>query len=99
MALTSTIYTLGIDLSDTDRHVYEHLDLRLARHPSESAEYFVARILAYCLEYRDGIAMTDGLSDGDQPPVIVRPLLSELFWSNAERVKLWPATRWLLPAT
>ena len=74
MALTSTIYTLGIDLSDSDRHVYERLDLRLARHPSESAEYFVARVLAYCLEYRDGIAMTDGLSDGDLPPVIVRDL-------------------------
>ena len=74
MALTSTIYTLGIDLSDTDRHVYERLDLRLARHPSESAEYFVARVLAYCLEYREGIAMTDGLSDGDQPPVVVRDL-------------------------
>ena len=74
MALTSTIYTLGIDLSDTDRHVYERLDLRLARHPSESAKYFVARVLAYCLEYRDGIAMTDGLSDGDQPAVVVRDL-------------------------
>ena len=78
MALTSTIYTLGIDLSDTDRHVYERLDLRLARHPSESAEYFVARVLAYCLEYRDGIAMTDGLSDGDQPPVVVRDLTGRI---------------------
>jgi len=78
MALTSTIYTLGIDLSDTDRHVYERLDLRLARHPSESAEYFVARVLAYCLEYREGIAMTDGLSDGDQPAVVVRDLTGRI---------------------
>ena len=78
MALTSTIYTLGIDLTDTDRHIYERLDLRVARHPSESAEYLVARVLAYCLEYRDGIAMTDGLSDGDQPPVVVRDLTGRI---------------------
>lgn len=78
MALTSTIYTLGIDLSDSDRHVYERLDLKLARHPSESAEYLVARVLAYCLEYREGIAMTDGLSDGDQPPVVVRDLTGRI---------------------
>ena len=78
MALTATIYNLAIDLSDTDRGVYEHLDLRLARHPSESAEYMVARVLAYCLEYRDGIAMTDGLSDGDQPPVVVRDLTGRI---------------------
>ena len=74
MALTATIYNLAIDLADSDRHVYEHIDLRLARHPSESAEYLVTRLLAYCLEYREGIAMTDGLSDGDQPPVVVRDL-------------------------
>lgn len=78
MALTSTIYNLGIDLSDVDRGVYERIDLRLARHPSESAEYLVARVLAYCLEYREGIAMTDGLSDGDLPPVIVRDLTGRM---------------------
>src|SRR5262245_24725341 len=51
MALTATLYSFDIDLADSDRGVYESLSLRAARHPSESAEYLVARVLAYCLEY------------------------------------------------
>ena len=74
MALTSTMYNVSVDLSDVDRGVYEKLDLRLAMHPSESAEYMATRLLAYCLEYTEGIEFTSGLSDGDEPAVIVRDL-------------------------
>jgi uncharacterized protein YaeQ len=74
LAQTATIYTLSIDLSDMDRGVYETLDLRVARHPSETAEYMVIRVLAYCLEYQDGIEMTDGVSSGDEPAVLIRDL-------------------------
>ena len=79
MALTSTIYTFAIDLSDVDRGVYESLDLRVAMHPSESAEYLVTRVLAYCLEYREGIAFAaGGVSDADEPAVLVRDLTGRI---------------------
>ncbi|HVS32912.1 MAG TPA: YaeQ family protein [Thermoanaerobaculia bacterium] len=74
MALTSTMFNVTADLSDVDRGVYEQLDLRVAMHPSESAEYMATRLLAYCLEYTEGIEFTSGLSDGDEPAVIVRDL-------------------------
>ena len=74
MALTSTVYNFNIDLSDADRGVYETLDLRVARHPSESEEFLVARLLAYCLEYQQGIEFSRGLSDADEPPIAVRDL-------------------------
>ena len=74
MAQTATIYTLTIDLSDMDRGVYETLELRVARHPSETIEYMLVRILAYCLEYREGIAFTEGVSSSDEPAVVVRDL-------------------------
>ena len=74
MAETATIYQFSIDLSDTDRGVYEALELRVARHPSESAEYMVVRVLAYCLEYEEGITMTEGVSSGDEPALLVRDL-------------------------
>ena len=75
MALSSTVFTFDIDLSDSDRGVYETLALRLARHPSESDEFLVARVLAYCLEYTEGIAFSrGGLSDTDDPPIAVRDL-------------------------
>ena len=74
MAQTATIYTLTIDLNDMDRGVYETLDLRVARHPSETAEYMLVRVLAYCLEYQEGIALTEGVSSGDEPALLVRDL-------------------------
>lgn len=72
MALTATVHRLNIALSDVDRGVYETLELRVARHPSESARYFWQRVLAYCLSYEEGIAFSKGgLSDADEPPVSV----------------------------
>lgn len=67
MALTSTTYNFDIELSDSDRGVYETLRCTVARHPSESIDYLVTRVLAYCMEYEDGLVFTKGLSDADEP--------------------------------
>jgi uncharacterized protein YaeQ len=72
MALAATIYRLTITLSDVDRAVYETLDLRIARHPSESLRYMLTRTIAYCLSYEEGIAFSKGgLSSTDEPPIAV----------------------------
>ena len=78
MAQTATIYTATIDLADMDRNVYETLDLRVARHPSETVEYMLVRILAYCLEYQEGLSLTDGVSSGDEPALVVRDLTGRI---------------------
>lgn len=79
MALGSTVYNFDIDLADSDRGLYETLAVRLARHPSESEEFLVARLLAYCLEYEEGIEFSrGGLSDPDDPPIAVRDLTGVL---------------------
>ena len=79
MALSSTVYTFDIDLADSDRGVYETLALRVARHPSESDDYLVGRLLAYCLEYTEGIEFSrGGLSDVDEPPIAIRDLTGRL---------------------
>jgi uncharacterized protein YaeQ len=74
MALTATVYNFEIDLADGDRNRYESLAVRVARHPSESEEYLIARVLAYCLEYQDGIAFSSGISDPEEPTLAVRDL-------------------------
>ncbi|MEY4761065.1 MAG: hypothetical protein RLZZ200_921 [Pseudomonadota bacterium] len=78
MALGATIHTFEVELSDVDRGVYQSLNLRVARHPSESPDYLVARVLAYCLEYTEGIAFSKGLSEPDEPAVLVRDLTGQL---------------------
>ena len=78
MALTATIHVFTIDLSDSDRGLYEALELRVARHPSESAEHLITRVLGYCLEYAPGIEFSRGLGDADQPAIAIRDLTGAL---------------------
>ena len=74
MALQSTVYHLRIELSDVDRGVYEALDLRVARHPSESMPYLLTRVLAYALLYEEGIAFGKGLSATEEPALWIKDL-------------------------
>ena len=78
MALTATIYNFDIQLSDVDRGVYETLSLRVACHPSETEEYLVTRVLAYCLEYAEGIAFGKGLSEPNEPAITIRGMSGAL---------------------
>ena len=78
MALTATIYNFTIGLSDVDRAVYESLALKVARHPSETEEHLLTRVLAYCLEFAEGIGFSRGISDPDEPALSVRDLTGAL---------------------
>ncbi|WP_431711101.1 YaeQ family protein [Glutamicibacter uratoxydans] len=79
MAIGATIQTFEVQLSDMDRGVYEELSLRVAQHPSETDAYLVTRVLAYCLEYEEGIAFSaGGVSSGEEPAVLVRDLTGQV---------------------
>ena len=76
--MRTEIYVFKIDLADSDRGVYQPLELRVARHPSETEEHLWTRVLAYCLEYTEGIAFSNGLFESDQPTIAVRDLTGAL---------------------
>jgi uncharacterized protein YaeQ len=78
VALSATVYNFDVQLSDTDRHVYETISLRAARHPSESEEYLVARVIAYLMEFAEGIEFSRGVSDPDDPAIMIRDLTGAL---------------------
>ena len=78
MALTATMHRFQVELSDVDRGVYEQLDLRVAMHPSESVRYMLARVLAYCLRYEEGIEMGRGVSTAEEPAVWVKDLRGDV---------------------
>ena len=67
MALQSIPCKIQLNLSDTDRGVYEDLRLTVARHPSETGQRLAARVLAYALWYHERLAFGRGLSDVDEP--------------------------------
>lgn len=78
MAQGATVYTFEVTLNDADRGVYERLSFRIARHPSETEEFLLARAIAYCLEYREGLTFSSGLSETDAPALAVRDLTGAL---------------------
>jgi uncharacterized protein YaeQ len=78
VALTATIYNFDIELANVDRGVYETFALKVAQHPSETNEYLLTRVLAYCLEYAEGIGFSRGLAEPDEPPITVRDLTGAL---------------------
>jgi uncharacterized protein YaeQ len=78
MSLGATIYNFDVELADVDRGVYESLALRVAQHPSESEPRLVARLLAYLLEFSEGIAFSRGVSTPDEPAIAIRDLTGRL---------------------
>jgi uncharacterized protein YaeQ len=78
VALNATVHSFEVTLNDADRGVYQPLSFRVARHPSETAEFLLTRVLAYCLEFSEGIAFSKGLSDPDAPALEIRDLTGAL---------------------
>jgi uncharacterized protein YaeQ len=74
VALTATIYNFDVQLADMDRNVFETLSFKVAQQPSEADEYMLARVLAYCLEYTEGIGFSKGIAEPEEPALFVRDL-------------------------
>ena len=72
MALPATIHRIAIDLSDIDRGRYARLEATVARHPSETAERLILRVLAYALCYDEEMTFTKGIAAGDEPDLWTR---------------------------
>lgn len=67
MALNATIYKVELQISDMDRHYYATHALTLARHPSETEERLMVRLLAFALYAEDRLEFGKGVSDEDEP--------------------------------
>jgi uncharacterized protein YaeQ len=79
MALTATMRKFVIEVADSDRQLYEQLELRAAQHPSESERYLVARVIARVLEHADGLEFSKGgVSDDEEPALVQRDLRGDL---------------------
>lgn len=78
MAQSPTIYQFDVELSHVDRDTYETLSLRVACQPSETLEFLMTRVLAYCLEYREGLAFGKGFTEPGEPALAIRDLTGAL---------------------
>jgi len=74
VAQSPTLYQFEIELSDVDRATYESLAFRVACQPSETPDFLLTRVLAYCLEFREGISFGKGFTEPGEPALSVRDL-------------------------
>lgn len=69
MALKATIFKANVEISDLDRHYYGSHSLTLARHPSETDERMMLRLLAWCCYAHDDLHFSRGLSSDNEPEI------------------------------
>lgn len=95
MALRSTVYKAELQVSDMDRHHYGTHVLTIARHPSETEERMMVRVLAFAMHADEALEFGRGLSTEDEPDLWLRDLTGA--------VQLWidvglPDEKWLRKA-
>jgi uncharacterized protein YaeQ len=78
MAQNATIYKVELSVADMDRHYYETHKLTVAKHPSETDERLMVRIIAFALNAHENLEMTKGLSTDDEPDIWQKSLSGEL---------------------
>ena len=78
MAQKATIYKVELSVSDMDRHYYETHKLTVAKHPSETDERLMVRLVAFALNAHAQLEMTKGLSTDDEPDIWQKSLSDEL---------------------
>ena len=78
MAIKSTIFKAELQISDMDRHYYQTHVLTIARHPSETDERMMVRILAFALNADEALEFTKGISTQDEPDIWRKSLSGEI---------------------
>ena len=74
MASNATIYKAALQVSDMDRHYYQDHVLTLARHPSETDERMMVRLLAFALHAHEALSFGRGLSTENEPALWLKDL-------------------------
>lgn len=83
MALKSTIYKAELQIADMDRHYYAQHSLTLAKHPSETEERLMVRLIAFALFAHESLSFGKGLNEDDEPDLWQKDLTGAIeLWIN-----------------
>jgi uncharacterized protein YaeQ len=70
MALKATIFKAEVRIGDVDRNYYQDHALTVVRHPSETDERMMVRVLAFALHVHDAHALGKGVGVDDEPDLV-----------------------------
>jgi uncharacterized protein YaeQ len=78
MALKSTVYKADVQISDMDRNYYQNHTITIARHPSETDERMMMRLLAFLLNASENLIFANGLTSSDEPDLWEKDLTGSI---------------------
>ncbi len=78
MALKSTIFKVTLEIADLDRPYYQTHTLTIARHPSETDERMMVRILVFALHAQDSLNFGKGISSEGEPDLSIKDLTGSI---------------------
>lgn len=78
MALKSTVFKVEVQIADMDRNYYHTHVVTIARHPSETDERMMIRMLAFVLHASDSLAFANGLTSSDEPDLWEKDLTGSI---------------------
>lgn len=78
MALKATIYKAQLQISDMDRHYYATHELTLAKHPSETDERLMVRLIVFAMHADEYLEFGKGVSTDDEPDIWRKELTGEI---------------------
>jgi len=78
MAINSTIFKIDLQIADLDRHYYQDHALTIARHPSETDERMMIRVLAFACHASEQLSFGKGLSTEDEPDLWAKTLTDDI---------------------
>jgi len=78
MAIKATIFKANLQIADMERHYYQDHQLTLARHPSETDERMMVRMLAFALHAHEYLAFGQGMTDDDEADIWQKDLTGSI---------------------
>jgi uncharacterized protein YaeQ len=77
VTFVDAFYSFSLSIALTDEGVYAQERTKIPKHPEEPLTHLIARVLAYCHAYREGLTFSPGFFDTKQPTLFTRSIIGE----------------------
>lgn len=78
MAINSSIHKVNLHISNMDVHYYEQHILTIAKHPSETDQRLMVRLIAFALYADENLEFFDNISNQDEPALCIKNMTGEI---------------------
>ena len=78
MSFIDGFYTFNIDLVNVENNIYDKLFLKIPKHPNESFEELISKVLAYCHSYKKELTFSDGYFSPSDPTIWQKDVIGNI---------------------